>query len=219
MSRKSYVLLSCVAILAIAAIIGSSVGAQVYDQINQNGVRVWSPLGFKQKPNDLKEIPRGINQGANVSQDIPEDIVYGQVFRHIEELNRKADEEEQKGNNGNKLRNLYKDTARLDDRQARLLDKIAKDANHELKKLDKRAREIIDQVRSRTPNGKLEPGQLPPAPPTELYELSSHRKNVILQAVNALRSDLGEAEFARFSEFVNQKVKSGIKRRNGKQLE
>lgn len=218
MSRKNYILLSGLAVLIVAAIIGSGVGAQVLNQFNQNGTNAWSPSGLRQKPDDLKELPKGVGSQRDdlLSQDVPEDIVYGQVFRHLEELNKKADEEEQKGNNGNKLRNLYKQMARLDDRQARALDKIVRGANQELKKLDHRAKQIIAEGRSRTPGRRLERGQAPPPPPAELSELSQRRKEVIWRAVGELRAEFGEGEFARFADFVERKVKPGIKKRGEK---
>jgi hypothetical protein len=78
--------------------------------------------------------------------------------------------------------------------------------------LDNRAKQIIQQIRARTPNGKLQPGQVPPMPPPELEQLSEQRKTLILQSVGELRNNFGEAEFARFNDFVNRKVKAGIKK-------
>jgi hypothetical protein len=127
-------------------------------------------------------------------------------------LNKKADQEQQNNRDGMKFRNLYQEMAGLNDPQARDLDRIAQQTNQRLKQLDNRARQIINQIRARTPNGKLQPGQVPPMPPPELEQLSEQRKTLILQSVGELRNNFGEAEFARFNDFVNRKVKAGIKK-------
>jgi hypothetical protein len=111
-----------------------------------------------------------------------------------------------------KFRNLYKEMAGLSEPQARDLDRIAHQTNQRIKQLDNRARQIINQIRSRVPGGRLQPGQAPPMPPPELEQLSEQRKAIILQSVGELRNNFGEAEFARFNDFVNRKVKAGIKK-------
>jgi hypothetical protein len=205
-------LISFSAIFAVLAV-GSSL--IVSSQSNQSRVEISSLTGLMPKPDNLK-IPqnREDQRTSKLPANIPDDVAYRQIFKHIEELNKKADrEEQQKGKDGKKLRNHYKQMARLDERQARILDKIAGNTNHELEKLDKRAKQIIEQVRSQTPNRRIEQGQKPPLPPQELFDLAKQRKDVTLKAVSELRASLGEAEFVRFSQFVNEKVKSGIQKK------
>ena len=133
------------------------------------------------------------------------------------ELNKKADEDEKvKNKDGKPLRNLYKDWAKLDERQARILDNIARKTNLETKRLDDRARQIIDEIRAQTPNRTLQKGQRPPLPPQELENLQNQRTALMMQAINELRANFGEAEFARFSQFVNQNIRTGIKIISGK---
>ena len=214
MSHKRVILRILLVILVIA--VSGSIIAQVSNQINL--ADVWSPSGLKQKPDTLKVIPKSTNlPNNNIPQGIPDDVVYSQVFRHLEELNRKADEDERvKGKDGKPLRNLYKDMAKLDEKEARILDQIAAKTNLETQKLDTRAQQFIAQVRAQTPDHKIQKGQPLPQPPPELEELDNQRTKVIMQAINELRTNFGEAEFARFSNFVNQKVKTGIKAANGK---
>lgn len=209
-------------LISIAILVGMVIGGSIIvsSQNNQQDrAEVLSPSGLKQKPDNLR-IPQNKgnqpNQGKrDLSQDIPDDVTYRQLFNHLEELNKKADQEERsKGKDGKKFRNLYKAMAQLDERKARILDKVAGDTNRELKKLDTRAKQIIDQVRSQTPNRRIERGQNPPLPPQELFELSKQRKNITTKAINDLRTNFGEAEFVRFSKFVNEKVKSGIRKKS-----
>ena len=210
MTKKNYVLLSCTVVLLIAI---GSVLAQVSGRFDVIFGEAWSPTGLKEKPVNLKK-PADSTKYA--LQYVPDDIVYSQIFRHLEELNKKADEDEQKGKNGRGLRDLYKDTAQLNEQQARQLDHIAAKTNRATKELDARARQIIDAVRAQTPDRKLQKGQAPPRPPQELIYLNNSRRELIVQAVGELRANLGEEEFGRFSQFVNQKIRPGIKPISGK---
>jgi hypothetical protein len=207
---KTHLTISLAVLLVV--IIGGSV--IVSSQSSTSRAEISSPSNLTQKPDDLK-VPQGAEnlRTRNLPQDIPDDIAYGQIFKHLEELNKKADQEEQvRGKDGQKLRNLYKKMASLDERQARVLDRIAGQTNRELRKLDERARQIIDQVRAQIPNRRIERGQKPPLPPQELFDLARKRKEVVTEAIGNLRKEFGEAEFVRFSQFLNEKVKPGVKK-------
>jgi len=212
--RNSNLIVLVITLLSV--ILGGSL--IVTSQVNQSRVEISSTSGIKPKPENLKVPSQNGNQqnknNNNLLSDIPDEVTYRQIFKHIEELNKKADKEEQeKGKDGKKLRNLYKQMARLDENQARTLDRIASQANRELKKLDARARQIIDQIRALTPNRKIERGQTPPLPPQELFDLAKQRKEITINAINDLQKSLGPAEFIRFTQFINEKVKPGIKKR------
>lgn len=207
MKLKKPILLSSIAICIF--IIGGIIIERVSSQ-KKDLATVASPSGLKPRPDHL--VDRQIATMA--AESVPDDIVYGHVFRHIEEINRRADEEERKGKDGKHLRNLYKQMAQLDDGRTNTLDRIAKDTNIELKRLDSRAKQIIATIRARTPNRKLEHGQLPVIP-QELRDLSMARKNLILRSITDLRQAFGEAEFLRFVVFVDQNVKPGIRQRRG----
>jgi hypothetical protein len=198
-------------LVVFALVLGGIIITQVSGQINL--ADIWSPSGLKPKPNDLR-VPPNRNQQNDFTNpnEIPDEIAFGQVFRQLEELNKKADQEQQNNRDGMKFRNLYKQMAGLSDPQARDLDRIAHQTNGQLRRLDQRAKQIINQIRSRVPGGRLQPGQAPPMPPPELEQLSEQRKTLILQSVGNLRTEFGEAEFARFNDFVNRKVKAGIKK-------
>lgn len=210
---KHRMILCVSGVIIFTIIIGGNI--IVSSQNNQNRTEISSPSGVKHRPENLR-VPQNVENPNNkyFPQDIPEDVTYRQMFKHIKELNQKADgDERQKGRDGRKFRNLYKDMASLQDKQARLLDRIADETNRELDKLDERAKQIIDQIRSQTPNRRIERGQKPPLPPQELFDLAQRRKDVTLRAINNLRQNLGNAEFVRFNSFVNERVKTGIKKK------
>jgi MFS superfamily sulfate permease-like transporter len=206
-------------ILLTFVAIKNGVLAQVSNIVARTGATATSPSGLKLKPvdngDDTRRNTDDMRSRANTeNENIPEHIVYGQIFRHIKELNKKADEEESQGKDGAKFRKLYKSMANLDDAQADILDGIAKKTNVEIEKLDKKAKKIIADFRAKTPEGKLKQGELPPAPPAELNELSNGRKNLILGAIDELHKELGETGFTKFKAFVDEKVKPGVKRIN-----
>ncbi|MCB1024717.1 MAG: hypothetical protein KDB79_10025, partial [Acidobacteria bacterium] len=118
-----------------------------------------------------------------------------------------------KGRNGEKFRLLYKRMAGLDERQAQMLDRIAKNTNRELKQLDDRARQITQQIRLRTPNRRIEQGQKVPLPSPELFDLAKRRQEITANAIRDLRRNMGEAKFAGFSKFLNEKIKPGIRKK------
>lgn len=219
MSKKRLVILLLLVVLATSAL---AIGRGIAQKSERRGeLAVSSPSGVKPKPSDLDRTapsrpaqpnPREGQPAPPESAEAPEHVVYGQVFRHVKELHRKASEEERQGRDGAQFRGLYRRMARLDDRQASLLDQIAAETNGEVEKLNARAVRIISEVRAKHPDGKLAPGEQPPAPPAELAELSTRRRDLILQGRERLRSVFGEEEFQRFDRFVRENLKPGIRR-------
>lgn len=219
--KRVIVTLLLLAFATSALAIGSTI-AQRTDRQGGGQGDISSPSGLKPKPADLeREGPpqptqpnplEGRLPRQQEAEDAPEHVVYGQMFRHIKELHKKADEEERQGRDGAHFRKLYKQMATLDDRQAALLDQIATETNVEIEKLNKRAMKIIGDLRAKHPEGKLAPGEQPPVPPAELAELSAARRDRLNEARERLRTVFGEEEFQRFSEFVRRRVKPGIRR-------
>jgi uncharacterized protein YdcH (DUF465 family) len=220
MKKRVIMSLLLLAFATSALAIGSTI-AQRNERQDRGQMNVSSPSGLKPKPANLeRETPPQPAQPNPLEgqlprqpeADVPEHVVYGQVFRHIKELHRKADEEERQGRDGAHFRKLYREMAKLDDRQAALLDEIAAEADGEIEKLNKRAMKIIGDLRAQHPEGKLATGEQPPAPPAELYELSAARRDRIHEARERLRAVFGEQEFERFNQFVRERVKPGIRR-------
>ena len=220
MNKKRFVVIISIVVFATCAFaIGKSI-AQKSD--SQGQISVSSPSGLKTKPADLERTtppgptqpnPRGDASSQPLeSQDIPQYVIYSQVFRHIRELNKKADDEERQGRDGEHFRKLYQQMANLDEVQTSQLDQIATETTDKIEKLNVRAMQIIKEIRAKHPDGKLAPGELPPAPPAELGELSAQRRDLILQARERIRSVFGEGEFQRFDKFLQERMKPAIRR-------
>jgi hypothetical protein len=217
MNKKRLVVIIALVTFATCAL---AIGSIAQNPDPRGKATVSSPSGLKEKPADLDRTkpsgpaqsnPHGGIPSQAQSQDVPQYVIYSQVFRHIKELNRKADEEESQGRNGENFRKLYKQMANLDEVQASQLDQIAKETTDEIEKLNVRAKQIIAEIRAKHPDGKLAQGELPPTPPAELGELSAKRRDVILQARERIRSVFGDNEFQKFDRFLQEHMKPAIR--------
>jgi len=141
----------------------------------------------------------------------PKHVVYGLLFREVATFKKIAHEKELKGEDGSFLRKHHKENLKLNDEQTEALERVAEETDREVRKLDKEARKIIEKGRSRHPNGKLKAGETLPAPPAELKGLQQRRDGLILKGRDELRAALGEQEFQRFDEFVQQEVTKRMK--------
>jgi hypothetical protein len=75
-------------LVVFALVLGGIIITQVSGQINL--ADIWSPTGLKPKPNYLR-VPQNRNQQNDFTNpnEIPDEIAFGQVFRQIDELNKK----------------------------------------------------------------------------------------------------------------------------------
>jgi hypothetical protein len=142
---------------------------------------------------------------------IPDHVVYWQLFHHNTVLMKKAEEAERQGKDAAFLRNFYKHEAKLNDNQAEILREISTSCELEVNALDQEAKVIIQNYRAAHPGGRLQPGEKLPPPPPQLQTLQQRRNNKILQARDRLSQAFGQAAFADFQKFVNEKVKPKIK--------
>jgi hypothetical protein len=147
------------------------------------------------------------------SQDgeIPQFAVYRQLFRHFVFLKEKAAEKEGRGEDGSSLRSFYKRKANFDEKQALALDQVATETDAAVTKLDEKAKKIIDKIRAKYSEGKLPKGEQPPPLPEELKVMQKQRTELILHGRDRLRESLGEQEFQRFDEYVQQNIASRMK--------
>jgi len=142
----------------------------------------------------------------NVPGDLPEPVLYGTVFHHVIALQKQAAILEKKGEDGSKYRLLYRRRAKLDEQQARALDKIAADCQLEVTQQDQKAWQLIAAARAQVAGGRLAKGQTPKAPPKELAALQQERNDIVLKARDRLREALGDQEFERFDAFVRETI-------------
>lgn len=143
--------------------------------------------------------------------EVPKQIVYGILFREMAVYKKKAEEKEAKGENATALRQHHKEKLKLNDEQFVALDRIAAESNRKVEKLDASAKKIIDSFRAQFTDRKLKAGDPVSPPPAELKSLQAQRDATILAAREELRRALGEAEFKRLDDFVQQDISSKLK--------
>ncbi len=154
------------------------------------------------------------------------EIMYGALFDEIDVLEQ-TDRQTKLQINSTALKiSFYQNRLALKPAEFVVLDQIAGDYQTQLKILDRRAGELINQYRADYPGGNLRknpPPQPPfgylsvlsrsefealPAPPAELQQLERQRNQLILAAREKIRQSAGESEFARFERaVVNNAVK------------
>jgi hypothetical protein len=158
----------------------------------------------------LKKVVAGetttMRQGQSVAQSnqpTPH-ISYWLVFQHIAQLNQQAEEAEKKGEDGSRYHKRYQQLAGLTDQQAEILNTIALDTLNHVARIDAIAKAVVAEIRARTPEGQLRPGEKAPEVPTELKQMQDQRNQLILSGYNKLRGAFGETAFTSFDKFVNE---------------
>ncbi|HEV2798921.1 MAG TPA: hypothetical protein VGW12_00395 [Pyrinomonadaceae bacterium] len=217
MNRKQMIIALCVVTIATSALaIGrkSIAEATVSAVIPQPATKrePASTISARQPSADLTAQQANADQKAQApSGQVPQYIVYRQLFRHVVILKKKAEEEERNGRDGGLLRSLYKRNAKLNDAEARTLEQIAEESDRQVSEFDERAKKIIAEARAQHPGGELNPGETLPPPPAELRDLQEQRNTAVLQARDRLRTIFGEEAFERFDKFVQRDVAPKIK--------
>lgn len=147
-----------------------------------------------------------MSDSSQESPKIPTQVTYLFLFKRIENLEKRATEEEAKGKDGKIYRQHYKNKAKLSDEQNAALSKVAKDCLAEVSKKDAEAKKIIDKEHAKHPGGKLYPGEPIPTPPIELTTLQQERDAIVLRYIDFLKESFNEADFSKFQQFVEQYI-------------
>lgn len=142
---------------------------------------------------------------------LPDTVLYKHLFRHHELLDKKAADEEKLGKNGDTYRDFYKRQAKLSDAQAKDLDRLAKETEKEVTRIEGQATEIIRAERARYPSGKVPIGQKPPQPPAILADLQEQHDAAIDQGRERLKQAFGESDFAKFDGFLRRFMGPDVK--------
>ena len=162
-----------------------------------------------QKPNS--PTPVNGNKPDQGQAGVPKHIAYGLFFGEMLALKKKALERERQGIKSEAMRDFHKKRANLDAYQAQALDQVASECNDKVIKLNDQARRIINSERARHPQGRLKEGEQLPTPPPELLQLEEKRKQTLLESRERLRMLLGQKDFNRLDNFIQQDVEARTK--------
>jgi hypothetical protein len=217
MKRKQIIIALCVITIATSALalgrksIAEATGSAVTPQPAAKPEPTSTKLAPQTSENATTQQANADKKAQPPSGQVPQYIVYRQLFRHVVILKKKAEEEERNGRDGALLRSLYKRNAKLNDAEATTLEQIAEESDRQVSEFDERAKKIIAEARAQHPGGELNPGETLPPPPAELGALQEQRNNAVLQARDRLRAIFGEEAFGRFDKFVQRDVAPRIK--------
>ena len=138
-------------------------------------------------------------------------VLYGAFFDLVVELQKQAAELELSGESGESLRGYVRDQANLNDYEDRKMAEIAAACVEEMSRQDARALAVIQQFRSQFPGGKVPVGAKLPPPPPELRALQEGRNQIILDARNKLRDELGQTGFDKVARFAERNISLKVK--------
>lgn len=185
------------ATFCVAVAVSGMLALNMYPPIKGQATTKTQPTGGGTPP-PVSATPRLSN--------VPDYVIYRQVFHHLMALKDHAAAIEHQGGDGRALRSYYQDKAGLKGDQATALDQIAADCERDVAKLDAQAQKIIDASRARYKDGKVPAGQKLPPPPPELHKLQEERITAIMTARDRLRTALGAQGFQQFDDFVKLDV-------------
>jgi hypothetical protein len=150
------------------------------------------------------------DEQSQKEMEVPENVLYDQMFRLIVEFKKKAEEQAAKGEQITPLRDYFQREAQLSDEQTRILQDVAKKFVDEVSLIDAQAKVIIENIRARVPRGQPITDKKILEPPAELRELQKKREELALRYRDHLRDLFGTEEFQRFENFTQQKMSSVI---------
>jgi hypothetical protein len=159
----------------------------------------------------VQQRPANVPAASLSSDAIPEHVTYDVLFRQIAAFKKKASELDARGGNGDPLRRLVYEEAKLNAAEAEKIDRIQSEYMRLVGSMDKRAKKIIEEARLRNPTGKLAEGAPLPEPPPELRTLQQKRNGLTLRARGQVREALGEQGFRNFGEFVKEHIARKLK--------
>jgi hypothetical protein len=136
------------------------------------------------------------------TNDIPDYVAYGFLFRLVSKLSDKTRELRSQGRIGKKEYLPLQKEASLTQGQARMLEAIASACQQEVARQDEKAKSIVHGFRAQLPENKQLQGKALPPPPAELKALSNERNEIVLRARERLRLGFGEESFTRFDNYV-----------------
>jgi len=139
------------------------------------------------------------------AQNLAPRILYTQVFKHVVFLDYQADQVDQKGEDGNKLRNYYQMRVGLTPTEAALLKSTAHDAVTAVRAIEQQINTEVVIFRQQFSHGRPSNTPLPQVPP-ELLALQTAKNNAILSHVAALQTGLGAARFQLLDDYVRAAI-------------
>jgi len=155
------------------------------------------------------ETPPALRSPEQAISSIPDHVIYESFFRRLVYLDAQATKLEQHGQNGDRLRNLLINKVGIDLESGDYLREMAQATLNRVAELDRIAFEIIKQERAKYTNAIAEYQGRPKTPPI-LKALQQERDAVFKDAIDMVKSHLGDSYFAYLDERLKQALAGEI---------
>jgi hypothetical protein len=197
MRNRRLVVLLVLSMLTGLAVVGTRLGER--SSAATSVIRPTLPITIS----DSRDVP--------AQAGVPTHIAYGLFFGEMLAVKNKAAEREKQGIKSDAMREFHKSRAKLSDYEAIVLDQVASECNEKVIKLNDQARATINRERARHPHGRLKEGESLPMPPATLLQLEEQRKETLLNARERLRTMLGQPDFDRIDNFIQEDIEARVK--------
>ncbi|SPF53869.1 exported hypothetical protein [Candidatus Sulfopaludibacter sp. SbA4] len=132
---------------------------------------------------------------------LPQRVVYWQFFKFAVLLDVEADQADQRGENGNHLRNYYQTKTGMTAAETALLKSTANSTVKGVHAIDQQIQAAVVSYR-----GQFRKGTPPPPLPPELQTLQTQKDNLILNGLAAIQAGFGAARFQNLDAFVQKDI-------------
>src|SRR4030095_13326237 len=159
--------------------------------------------------NQQKELT--VENTKQTAAQVPDYVLYGQLFRSVMLLKQKAAEEEKQGKLAAGYTRVLQATLKLNDTANKELDDAATSWDKEREALTTKAETVIARYRGAEQNADDGARALPADASTELQQLNDKLNGATLAGRDELRQQLGEKEFEEFQKSVQENIAAQIK--------
>jgi hypothetical protein len=192
----------CVAVAIpwlLVTVVAVGHGQEVPDspRVSQGEIRIRSGAV---KKIDARKLPPGEATSGGDTQGAPAWMTYSFFFKHLENLDRVADQKEALGNESSAAawRTHEQLAAGLDAEEAGMLKEVAHDCNQAVEEKDAEIRAMATALHARQSGEALVTAAAPP----DLDALWQERIEIVDQQVHRLRALLGEERFLSLDSYV-----------------
>lgn len=146
--------------------------------------------------------------------DVPETVLWSVIFSLPPRLDAQAEKARSAGDDASLWSDYFVRQAKISPVSSHVLREASARFVEQVAPIDQQADLIILQIREKNPWPPLNPDSSIPvgaAVPHELKPLQAQRDAVALRLRDSFRESIGEKEFAKFSEFINEFAKGFVR--------
>ena len=208
--------------LSVIAVLGNS--PKIVSRMVQTAQTVFAEAGLGKAPSEIIQkqsentivSDTGINKNENISfskeqeqRVVPEEILWQMAFSLPQRIDREAAKLNQEGKDDSIWTGYITRQAKLSVENETVFRITAANFYEEVAPIDREANNLIKEIRTKFPDGKADPKNLP-LPPAELGELQKKKNEVVLRYRDSFKAAVGDQPFAEFKGFLDNEFSRGI---------